>query len=556
MSKVKELLNYLAHHDYLPTKYREEIQVLLDNQPEANVIELLVRGGFMESENLARVEAEFFNFPYVNLEDKSSIDFLDLLPFELARDCGAICFDKENESLSLALIFPEVSTIRKLNSWASESGFYLKYYICSLLDYEKELAHYEMIEPAVKDMTVEEKEVSGFEVVPIDKIVNTILTQATTVGAEEIMIDSSSSGVRVRFRLGGLLTTVLSLPLTVKDHLFGFLKGLAQVPFEDAVGIGQLDLIVNKKELRFSLSALKTNEGEKLVIKEISKKESKFDLESLGFGSHLKGIINKGLTESKGKIIIFGETGSGRTTTLYSLLKQLNPQEKHIVSLENSLESNLSGISQLQMKPESGLDYSQAIRGLLRHQPDVVALEEINNQATAESALHLAMTGAHIITSSEASGLVDGLSRLLKLKMDSYHLSSVLNTIIAQRLVKRVCPHCGSIQEMTTDESDFVKQELSIVPREKLPRGIDLSGKLFKMQSDGCSWCDHSGYLGKMAVAEGGSVDEGVRSDLSSVQKKSEIRAALDKLDRLTMYQDGLIKVLQGRTTLDEIVSK
>ncbi|MBT7484460.1 hypothetical protein HN680_06830, partial [Candidatus Peregrinibacteria bacterium] len=111
-------------------------------------------------------------------------------------------------------------------------------------------------------------------------------------------------------------------------------------------------------------------------------------------------------------------------------------------------------------------------------------------------------------------------------------------------------------QEMTTDESDFVKQELSIVPREKLPRGIDLSGKLFKMQSDGCSWCDHSGYLGKMAVAEGGSVDEGVRSDLSSVQKKSEIRAALDKLDRLTMYQDGLIKVLQGRTTLDEIVSK
>ena len=556
MSKVNELLNYLAHHNYLPTKYREEIQVLLDNQPEANVIELLVRGGFLESENLARVEAEFFNFPYVSLEDKTPIDFLPLLPFELARDCGAVCFDKENESLSLALIFPEVSNIRKLNSWAAERGFYLKYYICSLLEYEKELARYDVVEEEVEDMPVEEKEVSGFEVVPVDKIVNTILTQATSVGAEEIMIDSSAAGVRVRFRLGGLLTTVLTLPLTIKDHLYGFLKGLAQVPFEATVGTGQLDLIVNKDELRFSLSALKTNEGEKLILKKVSKAEGRFDLESLGFGSHLKELINKGLTRSTGKIIIFGEPGSGRTTTLYSLLKQLNPQEKHIVSLENSLESNLSGISQLQMKPESGLDYSQAIKGLLRHQPDVVALEEINNQATAEAALHLAMTGAHIITSSEASDLVDGLSRLLKLKMDSYHLSSVLNTIIAQRLVKRVCPHCGSIHEMNNDESDFVKQELQSVSKEKLPRGIDLSGKLFKMQSDGCSWCDHSGYLGKIAVAEGLNVDEGVRSDLSSVRSKADIRAALNKLDRLTMYQDGLIKVLQGRTTLDEIVSK
>ena len=560
MNKVKEFINYLNHHDHLPTKYKEELFQLLDSQPESNVVELLVRGGFFESENLARLEAEFFNFLYVDLDKEKIEDVFDVLPFEIARDCGAVCFKQEGSSLDLALVFSEIKNIRKLNIWAADKGLYLNYFVCSLLSYEKILSQYDVKEELMETppdpvVSADENKV-GFDVVPIDKIVNTILTQMITVKAEELIIDTSLNKLQVRFRIEGVLMSVLSLPLTVKDHLYGFLKGLARVPLESTLGDGQFALVVSNQELKFSLACLKTNEGEKIIIKIVSPKKSQFDLETLGFSSYLKDLISLGLDKKQGKTIIFGESGSGRTTTLYSLLKQLDSSSNHIVTLENSIESDLPGISQLQMKEDQGLDYSSALKNLLRHQPDIIGLEEINNKKTAESVLHLAMTGANIITSGRGVDLADGLARLLRLKMDSYHLSSVLNTILAQRLVRRVCPHCGGIEEMTIKESDVVKQSLSGISNDQLPRGVDLSGRLFKMQSDGCSWCDYTGYLGKIAVAEGVSVDDKLRSDLSSVNNKREIKAALDKLDRLTMYQDGLIKVLQGRTTFEEIVSK
>ncbi len=378
---------------------------------------------------------------------------------------------------------------------------------------------------------------------PITQIADFIIVQSAKSNASDIHFDPRENGLIVRMRIDGELKDYTFIPKIYERNLVTRLKLLAsmnitesRLPQDGAIkgNIGGMDL-----DMR--VSSLPTNEGEKVVIRILDYSRSLSGMKALGFHEKNFEKLNRMIHVPNGIILVTGATGSGKSTTVYSVLQELNKEETNIITVEDPIEMNIEGMNQVQVNSEIGLDFATVLRSILRQDPNIILIGEIRDSETAQIAVRASITGHLVLSTIHTNNSLSTIERLLDMNVERYLLSSALTGIISQRLAKKLCPHCRVEKEATPYEKKVFKVALN--------KDVD---KLFTANPNGCKDCSH-GYKGRVAIHEVLEIDDQIRDALTENIEKDDLREIVYTPKVIAMLQDALIKVLSGDTSFDEV---
>lgn len=381
------------------------------------------------------------------------------------------------------------------------------------------------------------------EKTPIVDLVNEIIITGVRSRASDIHFDPMEEGLKIRMRIDGNLKDHTIIPKSYERNLVTRIKLIAgmnitenRLPQDGAIK-GKIDNV----ELDMRVSVLPTNEGEKAVIRILDYSMSLNGLKSLDFSPENYAKVTKMLTVPNGIILVTGATGSGKSTTTYSMLQELNKEERNIITVEDPIEMNIEGINQVQVNADIGLTFANVLRSILRQDPNIILIGEIRDSETAQIAVRASITGHLVLSTIHTNNSLSTIERLLDMNVERYLLSSALEGIISQKLARRLCPHCRKLRMATPFEKQIFK--------------IALNKEVVEIWDAGkCEQCTN-GYHGRIAIQEVLLIDEELRDKLSNEEiKKEELREMVYKDNHtITLLQDGLEKVLKGYTTFEEI---
>lgn len=381
------------------------------------------------------------------------------------------------------------------------------------------------------------------EKTPIVDLVNKIIITGVRSRASDIHFDPMEEGLKIRMRIDGNLKDHTIIPKSYERNLVTRIKLIAgmnitenRLPQDGAIK-GKIDNV----ELDMRVSVLPTNEGEKAVIRILDYSMSLNGLKSLDFSPENYAKVTKMLTVPNGIILVTGATGSGKSTTTYSMLQELNKEERNIITVEDPIEMNIEGINQVQVNADIGLTFANVLRSILRQDPNIILIGEIRDSETAQIAVRASITGHLVLSTIHTNNSLSTIERLLDMNVERYLLSSALEGIISQKLARRLCPHCRKLRMATPFEKQIFK--------------IALNKEVVEIWDAGkCEQCTN-GYHGRIAIQEVLLIDEELRDKLSNEEiKKEELREMVYKDNHtITLLQDGLEKVLKGYTTFEEI---
>ena len=387
---------------------------------------------------------------------------------------------------------------------------------------------------------------------PAIKIVNRILIRGVEKKASDIHFESVRNGMVVRYRIDGILHEIEKIPPYLEKSVISRLKLLSQMNISETrlPQDGRMSLKVGGKEYDIRVSSIPTKFGESIVLRILSSDNVKLELESLGFLSDHLMILKKIVGKSYGMFLTTGPTGSGKTTTLYSLLQLLDKTRKKIITIENPVEYVMDNICQIEANPEIGLTFASALRSILRQDPDVILVGEIRDYETAEIAVQSSLTGHLVLSTLHTNDALGAIERMVDLGIPDYLLRSSLIGTMAQRLVRKVCPYCAE----PLDEGSFFKKFPFL---EKIRDTYNLS-KVRILQGKGCEECNYTGYKGRTVIAEIVNMTDDVWNEVLKFLKQEEGSLTKEslkkKLNIRTMLEDGFLKVLLGETTIDEVI--
>jgi len=379
------------------------------------------------------------------------------------------------------------------------------------------------------------------EEAPIVRVVNMVILQAIRSGASDIHIEPQEEQVRIRFRIDGILQDITSTSIKVHPALVSRIKILSRMNIAERrlPQDGRFQVMVDSRDIDFRVSSLPTIFGEKIVMRILDKSTLLLDLDHLGFEPEDLDKIYRLIQHPYGMILLTGPTGSGKTTTLYSALNYINKPDLNIITIEDPVEYRLPGINQVQVKPKIGLTFANALRSIMRQDPDVIMVGEIRDRETAEIAIHAALTGHLVFSTLHTNTAAGAVVRLQEMGVASYLISSSVIGVIAQRLVRRICQSCK------------VEFEVKGAMAQKLTAGQE--ERLILYRGKGCNSCNRTGYRGRMAVSEVLVMDD----DLRQLVLRNAIEKDITELARSkgmkTLRENALRKVLQGVTTLEEM---
>ncbi len=382
----------------------------------------------------------------------------------------------------------------------------------------------------------------NFEETPITDIVNMIILDAIKSNASDIHFDPSDDGLKIRIRIDGTLFDYSTIPLYVQKNMITRIKIIAgmnitesRVPQDGAIKNNLEDTNVDLR-----VSSLPTNIGEKLVIRILDYSKSEAGIDELDFNkTNLEKVIRM-IAEPNGMILVTGATGTGKTTTVYSILQRLNTEDRNIITVEDPIEMNLSGINQVQVISDIGLTFANVLRSILRQDPDIIMIGEIRDDETARIAVRASITGHLVLSTIHTNNSLNTIERLLDMEVERYLLGSALTGIISQKLARRLCKKCRSSRPVNDYEKNVFKQALNIdVDNIYVPTG--------------CDYC-HAGYAGRIAIHEVLRVNQEIQDAITGAVTKTELRKLVYSSGTITMLQDGLAKVVEGETTFEEIL--
>jgi type IV pilus assembly protein PilB len=397
------------------------------------------------------------------------------------------------------------------------------------------------------DVVEEQKDETGDANIeaPIIKLVNGLLINAIKVGASDIHMEPYETVFRVRFRVDGALKTVMNLPLKIRNAAISRVKIMSKLDIAERrlPQDGRIKLKLGKKrDVDFRVSVLPCLFGEKVVMRILDKSNLSLDLTKMGFESAALDDFMKAINSPYGMVLVTGPTGSGKSTTLYSALQQINQPDINIMTAEDPVEYNLMGINQVQMKDDIGLNFAAALRSFLRQDPDVVMVGEIRDYETAEIAVKAALTGHLVLSTLHTNDAPSTINRLLNMGIEPFMVASSVVLILAQRLVRRICVQCKEevkVPEPTLVSAGFAPSEV---------------GSLKYFHGKGCPTCSSSGYKGRVALYEVMPVGEGIRELILQGGTADEIKRKAIELGMRTLRVSGLQKVRDGLTTVEEVV--
>jgi type IV pilus assembly protein PilB len=405
-----------------------------------------------------------------------------------------------------------------------------------------------LVHGAVEDLEVvedQQDQVSTEVDAPIVKLVNGILLRAATMGVSDIHIEPYEKSFRVRYRLDGSLHTVMGLPLKIKNAVTSRVKIMSSLDIAERrlPQDGRIKLKMGgKKTMDFRVSVLPTLFGEKVVMRLLDKSNLQLDMTKLGFGADQITLLKEALDRPYGMVLVTGPTGSGKTTTLYSALSELNKDDTNIMTAEDPVEFNLAGINQVQMKDDIGLNFAAALRSFLRQDPDVIMVGEIRDYETAEIGVKAALTGHLVLSTLHTNDAPGTINRLLNMGVEPFLVSSAVVLIMAQRLVRKVCQNCKKPEKLpqpVLEAAGFTKEEAQ---------------SLVTYKGTGCDVCNKTGYKGRVALYEIMPIREEIKELVLQGASVLDLKKQAVALGMKTLRASGLLKIKEGMTSLEEVL--
>jgi len=577
--KNKELLSLLESKKIIDSAKIAEIteQVASGKQ---DLTSFLIGKGIIEEEELTKVRAEIARLPYYNLLTEEVPDtVLKLLPEEVAKTYKIICFGRDGVMIKIGLVEPNLKAMEAVSFLVSGEKLAAEYYIISKTGWEKIFKQYQKIEEEISSaLEVRAKEEGGGELVavsenedlgsddinsaPVSRIVSVIIRHAVEARASDIHIEPYAKESRVRYRIDGILHTSLSLPKSIHNAIISRIKVMAKLKLDETrvPQDGRIRLVINNREVDFRVSTLPLVSSEKVVMRILDTSKGAPSLDELGFNKLALRRMDSGAKKTSGIFLVTGPTGSGKTTTLYSMLAILNQEGVNISTLEDPIEYEIKGINQSQVRPKIGFSFASGLRSLLRQDPNIIMVGEIRDEETAELSIHASLTGHLVLSTLHTNDAIGAIFRLIDMKIERFLLSSTLKTVVAQRLARRLCDNCKKEVSLSSDAIEEMKKELAAVPaniiKEELPEAAsveDIFNKYKIFGAVGCSRCEETGYSNRVAISEVIEINEKLK-DMINKGDEVNVTEVKNTQDFVSIKQDGVIKVMQGITTFEEVL--
>lgn len=545
--------------------------------PEVTAKKQTVSSGGSDEVSTLEVRAKALGVPFLS-EAPRAIDksLFVFIPEETAKRYQMVPFKREKDTMSVGMVDPQnFEALNVLRFLAEKEHMSIEVSLISEIVFAAILKQYTGTDTALKEAIVslkkdsqeslelqeeKKKDVSAdiFQDAPIAKLVEVIITHALDGRASDIHIEPIEGSFRVRFRVDGILRSQLVFPLEVGRAVLSRIKILANLKidekrkpqdgrfrFESADG----------RVIDLRVSSLPVIDGEKIVMRVLDKSSNLSDLEKLGLWGRNRRVLESRIRQPFGIILMTGPTGSGKSTTLYAFLQILNKEERNIITLEDPVEYYLEGVNQSQIKPEIGYTFASGLRSILRQDPNIIMVGEIRDGETAELAIHAALTGHLVLSTLHTNDAIGSVPRLIDMGVESFLLSSSLQVVAAQRLVRRICTDCQTEFSLTETQKKYIQALFdAVAPEEVTAYGLKPKQPVVFYYGKGCDTCGHSGYQGRIAIYEVIEIDEEMRSIISDMKgNESAVREAAEKQGMTSMKQDGVLKALKAMTTLTEI---
>lgn len=527
--------------------------------PEEDVISQM---GIVSEDKFAEEKAKLLGIPYISIESSSfSPQALGLVPQAVVSRFNLIPFAYDDKTKTISIAMANPVDLDAISFVRQKTGLNIKVFAAtpSSITHAIEMQYRQELVGQVGEAVKETEELNKTKTVdstqiaqiikeaPIAKIVSTILEYALKSRASDVHIEPLEDRVRVRYRIDGILYDRLSLPKSVQESVISRIKILSEMKIDEhrIPQDGRFNFKADDKEVDLRISVLPTVHGEKIVMRLLRKSGGVPTLEELGImGTALRN-LKVNMQRPHGIIIVCGPTGSGKTSTLYSALNDLNTPKVNIMTLEDPVEYEMPGVNQIQINPAVGLTFATGLRSFLRQDPNIILVGEIRDKETTELAIQAALTGHLVFSTLHTSNAAGALPRLLDLGAENFLLSSTMNALIGQRIVRRICPACKISYQAPTQVIDSIKKELN----DLLPQGTI---RLYKGQ--GCNECGGSGYTGRIGIYEVLPVTQPIADMILKRSDSFSLESEAKKEGMITMKQDGYLKALKGITTIEEIL--
>jgi general secretion pathway protein E len=498
------------------------------------------------------------NVEYLQPDDLPKVPFvLNGISSRFIRDHKIIPLEMKNNVLKVVMADPEnlmtidalrVATAADVEVYACDSKV-IDEYISRF--YEQETQNINRIiedlgEKGIEFLREEEEDIGHLKDLaseaPIIRLVNMFITRAVESRASDIHVEPFEDEMKVRYRIDGVLHDIESTPKRLQAAIVSRIKIMAKLNIAERrlPQDGRIRLRVGENELDLRVSTIPVLFGESVVMRILRKEGIVIDLNVLGFGAKTLQTFNQLITKPNGIILVTGPTGSGKTTTLYGALDKINSPDKKIITVEDPVEYQLKGINQIQVKPQIGLNFANTLRHIVRQDPDIIMIGEIRDLETAEIAIQSSLTGHLVFSTLHTNDAPSALTRLLDMGVENFLLSSTVRGILAQRLVRIICPEC---RERDTSLSDAAELRLF---------GIDEAQPLY--HGRGCEKCASTGYYGRAGIFELLVVDDEIRKLILKNADANQIREAAKRYGMKTLLEDGAEKIKEGVTTLSEVL--
>lgn len=568
------LIDELIKRNIVSSDLVSEIQQAADAQG-SSFEDVVVARKLISEDDLLKIKAEFYDVPAVKL---SEIEVDKSMPKEISMDVmnfyKIIPIHKEGDVLQVAMVNPQDIDAREaLKFIASDKKLQVERYVISASDFSTLFGSYKTLGVEVgkalesfnieqgKQLNISEK-IGGLEEItaeaPVSRIVAVIVKHAVDTRASDIHIEPMEDGVRLRFRIDGVLQIMLSLPRHLHSAVITRIKILSDLKIDETrvPQDGRFSTRLADRTIDFRVSTFPTRNGEKIVLRILDPLVGDVKITDLGLEGYSLDLVRRNLARPFGSILITGPTGSGKSTTLAAMLREVNDEGINIITLEDPIEYYVAGVNQSQIHEEIGYTFASGLRHILRQDPDIIMVGEIRDGETAALATQAALTGHIVLSTLHTNDSIGVIPRLIDMGVEKYLIAPTLNLAAAQRLVRKLCSAC---KEKTTPNAGEKKIIMSAIEklREDVKKTISTDNLIIYKPGDSsnCKVCKGKGYQGRIAIFEAIEMNAEFEKIVLGEISEDALRREAQKQGMITLYQDGIIKVIKGITSLDEVLT-
>ncbi len=535
--------------------------------------EIILREKILSEKELFELKSKKLKIPLKKFfPEDISLELLGFIPENSAECYKMVPLSKEGGVLEVGMVYPQNLKAREAMKFIGRQGrFSYEIVLITISDYEKVFRKYRNMKKevgrALEELKVEmkrDREIrSGIlqpaewkrlaEEAPISKIVAVLLRHAVEGNASDIHIEAISDRLRVRFRVLGNLYSSIFLPIGYLSAVVARIKILSDLRIDETriPQDGRFSTKIGNRNIDFRVSTLPTTSGEKVALRILDPQKGLKELGQLGILEHDLQIIREAIGKASGMILATGPTGSGKTTTLYSILKILNKEKTNIVTLEDPVEYFVEGLNQSQVQPEIGYTFATGLRSILRQDPDVIMVGEMRDAESAKLGINAALTGHLVLSTLHTLNVFGVIPRLINLDVEPYLIPAAFSVAVSQRLVRQLCGNCKKKVEATGKIKELIANELKGMP-EKIKKDMEISKTIYTWKAVGCKKCNNLGYLERIGVFEVLKMTDSLEELILKRPSEVEIANEAKKQGAIVMRQSAILKALQGVTTIEE----